>query len=104
MRVEVGVRELRENLAEWLDRAAAGEEILVTERGKPKAVLRAPESAYEQLIREGAITPRTGTGRPLLPRQLEWVGEGPALSDYLVWARGGPWPGPGPEPGDDGRG
>ena len=36
--VEVGVRELRENLAEWLDRAAAGEEILVTERGKPKAV------------------------------------------------------------------
>ncbi len=101
MRVEVGVRELRENLAEWLDRAADGEEILVTERGRPKALLRAPESAYEQLIREGAIAPRTGTGRPRLPRQLEWRGDGPTLSDYLAWSRGGPWPGPGPEPGAD---
>ena len=45
MRVEVGVRELRENLSDWLDRAAAGEEILVTERGKPKAMLSAAENA-----------------------------------------------------------
>ena len=44
MTVEVGVRELRENLAEWLDRAAAGEDILVTERGKPKVRLTQAES------------------------------------------------------------
>ena len=31
--VEVGVRELRENLSEWLDRAAAGEDVIVTEEG-----------------------------------------------------------------------
>ena len=65
MRVEVGVRQLRENLSEWLDRAAAGEEILVTERGKPKAVLTAAETAYERMVREGRITPPTaGTSRP----------------------------------------
>ena len=99
MRVEVGVRELRENLSDWLDRAAAGEEILVTERGKPKAMLSAAENAYERMVREGRITPRSGTGPPELPERLEWIGEGPTPSEYLQWARGGPWPGPGPEPG-----
>ena len=68
MRVEVGVRELRENLAEWLDRAAAGEEILVTERGKPKAVLSAAESAWDRMVREGRITPARGNPKPLPPR------------------------------------
>jgi prevent-host-death family protein len=102
VRVEVGVRELRENLAEWLDRAAAGEEILVTERGKPKAVLRPPEMPYERLIREGRITPARGPRRPL-PPPLKWDGEGPTLTDYLMWSRGKvPWPGPGPEPGAEG--
>ena len=102
MRVEVGVRELRENLSDWLDRAAAGEEILVTERGKPKAVITAAESAWDCMVREGRITPRTGTGPPELPRQLEWIGDGPTLSDYLMYNRGKiPWPGPGPEPGTE---
>ena len=99
MRVEVGVRELRENLAEWLDRAAAGEEILVTERGKPKALLTHAEPAYERMVREGHITPRTGTGPPELPPRIEPKGDGPTLSEYLLWVRGAPWPGPGPEPG-----
>ena len=67
MRVEVGVRELRENLSEWLDRAAAGEEILVTERGKPKAVLSAAESAWDRMVREGRITPARGNPKPLPP-------------------------------------
>lgn len=104
MRVEVGVRELRENLAEWLDRAAAGEEILVTERGQPKALLTHAESAYERMVREGRITPRSGTGPPELPRPLELIGEGPTLGEYLLWVRGGTWPGPDPEPGSEDEG
>jgi prevent-host-death family protein len=101
MRVEVGVRELRENLSDWLDRAAAGEEILVTERGKAKAVITAAESAWDRMVREGRITPRTGTGpRRPLPPPVKWDGEGPTLTDYLMYNRGKiPWPGPGPEPG-----
>ncbi|MEO5632445.1 type II toxin-antitoxin system prevent-host-death family antitoxin [Gaiella sp.] len=100
MRVEVGVRELRENLAEWLDRAAAGEEILVTERGQPKALLSAAESAWDRMIREGRITPPTGKPKPL-PPLMKPVGEGPTMLDYLMWVRGRPWPGPGPEPGTE---
>ena len=100
MRVEVGVRELRENLAEWLDRAAAGEEILVTERGKPKAVLSAAETAYDRMVRSGRLIPPTGPRTPLPPPvKME---EGATLSDFLMWSRGkAPWPGHGPEPGTE---
>ena len=98
MRVEVGVRELRENLAEWLDRAAAGDEVVVTERGKPKARLTAAESAYDKLVREGTITPATGPRRPL-PPPIKMEG---SIMPFLDWARGkGPWPGPEPEPGSE---
>jgi prevent-host-death family protein len=103
MTVEVGVRELRENLAGWLERAAAGEDILVTERGKPKARLTTAESAYERLVREGRLTPATGPRRRL-PRAIEMKG---SIVPFLDWSRGkGPWPGTGPEPGspdDDDR-
>jgi len=57
--MEVGVRELKKHLSEYLDRAAAGEAIVVTDRGHPKARLM-PLSAGERIaqgIREGWITP-----------------------------------------------
>jgi len=67
--VEVGVRELRENLSEWLDRAAAGEDIVVTERGKPKVRLAAAtgEDIIDQLVREGRATRAKRPRRPLPP-------------------------------------
>jgi len=37
--MDVGVRELKQHLSEYLDRAARGEVIRVTERGQPKALL-----------------------------------------------------------------
>ena len=60
----VGIRELKARLSEYLDRAAAGEAIVVTHRGKAKAELRAlsVDERIQQGIREGWITP--GTGRP----------------------------------------
>jgi len=71
MAVEVGVRELRESLSEWLDRAASGEDVIVTERGKPKVRLSAAtgEHLIEQLVREGraraALGPRGAAPRPI---------------------------------------
>jgi antitoxin (DNA-binding transcriptional repressor) of toxin-antitoxin stability system len=60
----VSVRELKAKLSEYLDRAAAGETIIVTKRGKARAEIRPPsvETRIEQGIREGWITP--GRGRP----------------------------------------
>ena len=37
--MDVGVRELKQRLSEYLERAAKGEVIRVTDRGEPKAVL-----------------------------------------------------------------
>ena len=37
--MEVGVRELKQQLSRYLDRVEAGAELIVTDRGKPKARL-----------------------------------------------------------------
>ena len=70
MTVKVGVRELRENLSAWLDRAASGEDVIVTERGKPKARLSpllTAEDIIAQLVREGRATAATRPRGPLPP-------------------------------------
>jgi len=56
---DVGVRELKARLSEYLDRAAGGEIIRVTERGRPKAIL-APlpgTSRVEEGIAAGWVRP-----------------------------------------------
>ncbi|MCY7417655.1 MAG: type II toxin-antitoxin system prevent-host-death family antitoxin [Chloroflexi bacterium] len=62
--MEVGVRELKKHLSAYLDRAARGEVIQVTDRGRPKATLGpVPIAArIEQGIGEGWIT--RGSGAP----------------------------------------
>jgi prevent-host-death family protein len=61
----VGIRELKAKLSHYLDRAAAGETVVVTDRGKAKAELRplSVEQRIQQGIEEGWITPGRG-GRP----------------------------------------
>jgi prevent-host-death family protein len=60
----VGIRELKAKLSHYLDRAAAGETIVVTDRGKAKASIGplSVEARIQQGIEEGWITP--GRGRP----------------------------------------
>ena len=67
MAMEVGVRELRENLSQWLDRAAAGEDVIVTERGKPKVRLSPAtgEHILDRLEREGRLRRARRPRRPL---------------------------------------
>ena len=63
--MDVGVRELKQHLSEYLDRVAAGEQLVVTDRGVPKALI-GPVPGGRQLqrgVEEGwvrpAIRPRT---------------------------------------------
>lgn len=65
--MRVGVRDFRENLRDWLDRAAAGEELLITDRGvaKVKVVAAEAESVLERLVREGRATAPTRSRRRL---------------------------------------
>jgi prevent-host-death family protein len=64
---DVGIRELKQRLSEYLDRAERGETLRVTDRGRPKAVLGPVPGRVriEDGIRAGWITP--GTGSPLRP-------------------------------------
>ena len=60
--MDVGVRELKANLSSWLDRAASGEIVRVTDRGVPKAILAPiPGRLYlDEGVAEGWIRPPAG--------------------------------------------
>lgn len=62
--MDVGVRELKSRLSEYLSRAARGEDIVVTDRGRPVARLvpYSAGSAVEQGIAEGWIDPPRRAG------------------------------------------
>ena len=55
----VGVRELRQNLSKYLDRVKAGEDLVVTERGREVArLMPVTTDAYADLaVRFGATIP-----------------------------------------------
>jgi prevent-host-death family protein len=56
---EVGIRELRDHLSRYLERVQAGEELTVTDRGRPVALL-IPVSeprAFDRLVTDGVIEP-----------------------------------------------
>lgn len=59
----VGIRELKAKLSEYVSRAASGEQIVVTDRGRPVARLVGLEgtSMIERGIEEGWVTPASRT-------------------------------------------
>ncbi|MDN5797533.1 MAG: type II toxin-antitoxin system prevent-host-death family antitoxin [Intrasporangium sp.] len=63
--MDVAVSTLRAELAQWIERVRAGEEVVVTDRGTPVARLVPVDSAplLEQLTRRGVLT-RPRQGRP----------------------------------------
>jgi prevent-host-death family protein len=86
--MDVGVRELKAKLSEYLDRAEAGELIRVTERGKPKALLGPLPGAdnIERGIREGWITPAKVRGP--FPRTWRRFTAKRTLAEILAEDRG----------------
>jgi prevent-host-death family protein len=65
----IGVGELGEHAAQYVERAKAGERIVVTEQGEPVAYLVPAEkrSIVDQLIAAGQLKPAVGDIRDLLP-------------------------------------
>ena len=56
---DVGVRDLKQHLSEYLDRAEAGEVVRVTDRGRPKAMLvpLPGRLRLDEGIAQGWVTP-----------------------------------------------
>ncbi len=73
--MNIGVRELKQNLSEYLDRAAKGELVVVTDRGVPKALIVAIPGGDQMAIgvEEGWITPASKSGKLNPPLQFHSV-------------------------------
>ena len=71
---EVGIRVLRDNLSRYISRVREGEEVIVTDHGKPVARIAPLDQPglLERFIAEGVVTPpldreRTAPGRRVKP-------------------------------------
>lgn len=86
-RVEVGVRDLKNNLSRYLDRVQGGEEVIVTDRGKP--VARLSPLDYEtdrlaELVASGVVRPPKSTTRHRPVRRIKPKG---SVSDLVAEQR-----------------
>jgi prevent-host-death family protein len=86
-RVEVGVRELKNQLSRYLSRVQEGEDVIVTERGRPIARLSAidlPSDRLAALIASGAVRAPRRTSRR---RPTDRITPAEPVSDLVVEQR-----------------
>ena len=80
---EVGIRALKRNASAVVARAAAGEIVTITSRGRPVALITPiPKSRLQDLIDVGLVTAATKDFSDL-PAPIE----GPSMSEVLVGMR-----------------
>jgi len=65
----VGIKELKNQLTQYLRRAKKGEEVIVTERGKPIAVIRPTEGGLPAMSVEAKLSELAERGKIMLPRK-----------------------------------
>jgi prevent-host-death family protein len=82
--VEVGVRELKNNLSRYLDRVRGGEDVVVTDRGVPIARLSPldhPTDRLAELLASGAVRPPVAKARHRPTRRARPTGSVSELVD-----------------------
>lgn len=75
--VEVGVRELKNNLSGYLRLVRSGEDVIVTDRGRPVARFSAidhPNDRLDDLIAAGAVRPPGSRTRSRPAKRIEATG------------------------------
>lgn len=94
---DIGIRELKAKLSECVRRAAGGERLIVTDRGRPVAQLTPLDDStlddlarIEQGVAEGWIRPakRRGGLQPFTPSRPQLLSEGPTIMEMLDEDRG----------------
>jgi antitoxin (DNA-binding transcriptional repressor) of toxin-antitoxin stability system len=86
----VGVRELKSRLSEFLRRASEGERVVVTDRGRPLALISRPDESgldphLRSLLKQGRL--RWGGGKPRgSPRPVR-LRKGPTMAETVIEGR-----------------
>ena len=85
VQMEVGVRDLRANLRRYLDAAARGEVVVVTERGKPIVQIRAAtgQSRIDEMIALGLAAPPRKPRGSFVPKPVKMRGKGKSMLEYV---------------------
>ena len=86
-RTEVGVRDLRNNLSRYLAQVREGDEVIVTDHGRPVARLLpidAPTDRLAELVARGLVRPPTTTSRTAPPNRIKPKG---SVSDLVAEQR-----------------
>ena len=84
--MEVGIRELRADLSRWIKRVQSGEDVLVTDRGKPVAriVPMDGQRKIDRLIALGLVDPIPKPWRGPMPKPVKAKG---TVSDLVAEQR-----------------
>ncbi len=85
--VEVGVRDLKNNLSRYLSRVQKGEEVIVTDRGRPVARLSPldhPLDRLADLVASGAVQPPKSATRYRPAQRIKAKG---SVSDLVAQQR-----------------
>lgn len=84
---EVGIRDLKNSLSKYIERVRAGEEVIVTDRGRPVARLSAIDGSTDRLadlIAAGVVRAPTRKTRRRPERRIEAKG---SVSDLVTEQR-----------------
>lgn len=65
----VGIKELKNQLTQYLRRTKKGQEVIITERGKPIAVIRPTEGPLPATSLEAKLTELAEENKVMLPRK-----------------------------------
>jgi prevent-host-death family protein len=82
----VGIRELRDNLKDYLEKVELGESIEITKNGRTIGMIvpKASGDPVDRLVTEGRLIPsRSGNGSIRLPRRVVPSPSSPSSSEVL---------------------
>lgn len=83
----MGIRDLKNGLSKYIERVRAGEEVIVTDRGRPVARLSSIDESTDRLadlVAAGVVRPPVGKRRGRPQRRI--VGKG-SVSDLVAEQR-----------------
>ena len=87
LRSEVGIRELKNGLSGYIDRVRNGEEIIVTDRGRPVARLSSLDATHDhlaELVAAGVVRAPSSNERQIPTHRITSKG---AVSDLVAEQR-----------------